>query len=130
MGVEFCRTSSMAGGQFLRPVTRAISRIGNKRFSLAGGALKALPAETPRASKVIDWVWGALIALLLSDCRATTGDDPHGALAGLDRVDVLGTSSDEDAVAAGRALAARGRGRYISATRYTELRTGLAALLH
>ncbi|NWB06636.1 ABC transporter permease subunit [Pseudomonas sp. D5002] len=50
--------------RILRPVTRAISRIGNKRFSLAGGALKALPEETPKASKVIDWVWGALIALL------------------------------------------------------------------
>jgi magnesium chelatase subunit D len=69
------------------------------------------------------------LALLLSDCRATTGDDPHGALAGLDRVDVLGTSADEDAVAAGRALAARGRGRYVPATRYAELRTGLATLL-
>ncbi len=50
--------------RMLRPVTRTISRIGNKRFSLAGGALKALPVETPAASKVIDWVWGTLIALL------------------------------------------------------------------
>ena len=50
--------------RILRPITRAISRIGNKRFSLAGSALKALPAETPKASKVIDWVWGTLIALL------------------------------------------------------------------
>lgn len=50
--------------RILRPITRTISRIGNKRFSLAGGALKALPAETPAASKVIDWVWGTLIALM------------------------------------------------------------------
>ncbi|HCT07876.1 ABC transporter permease subunit [Pseudomonas sp. BIGb0164] len=50
--------------RILRPMTRAISRIGNKRFSLAGGAFKALPVETPAASKVIDWVWGTLIALM------------------------------------------------------------------
>ena len=50
--------------RILRPITRAISRIGNKRFSLAGGALKALPSESPAASKVIDWVWGTLIAVL------------------------------------------------------------------
>ncbi|NVZ51111.1 ABC transporter permease subunit [Pseudomonas sp. B6002] len=50
--------------RILRPITRAISRIGNKRFSLAGGAFKALPVETPAASKVIDWVWGTLIALM------------------------------------------------------------------
>ncbi|MFL1564159.1 ABC transporter permease [Pseudomonas sp. O64] len=50
--------------RILRPITRAISRIGNKRFSLAGGALKALPAQTPATSKVIDWVWGTLIALM------------------------------------------------------------------
>ncbi len=50
--------------RILRPITRTIGRIGNKRFSLAGGALKALPTESPAASKVIDWVWGALIAVL------------------------------------------------------------------
>lgn len=50
--------------RILRPITRAISRIGNKRFSLAGGALKALPSESPAASKVIDWVWSTLIAVL------------------------------------------------------------------
>ena len=50
--------------RILRPITRAISRIGNKRFSLAGGAFKALPAETPATSKVIDWAWGSLIALM------------------------------------------------------------------
>ncbi|MGB3127275.1 MAG: ABC transporter permease subunit [Pseudomonas sp.] len=50
--------------RILRPITRAISRIGNKRFSFAGGALKALPMETPAASKIIDWVWGSVIALM------------------------------------------------------------------
>jgi len=48
----------------LRPITRAIGRIGNKPFRFAGGAFKALPSESPAASKVIDWVWGGLIGLL------------------------------------------------------------------
>jgi Mg-chelatase subunit ChlD len=68
-------------------------------------------------------------AIVLSDCRATTGGDPLSALAGLDRVDVLGTSDEPDSVAAGRALATRARGRYMPATRFTELQTGLLSLL-
>ena len=43
------------------------------------------------------------LAIVLSDCRATAGDDPLHALAGLDRVDVLGTDDDPEAVAAGQA---------------------------
>ncbi|MBD9456962.1 ABC transporter permease subunit [Pseudomonas sp. PDM05] len=50
--------------RILRPITRAIGRIGNKPFRLAGGAFKALPSESSAASKVIDWVWGGLIGLL------------------------------------------------------------------
>ncbi|MDA0141801.1 VWA domain-containing protein, partial [Solirubrobacter deserti] len=67
--------------------------------------------------------------ILLSDCRRTAGGDPHGALAGLDRVDVLGTSADPEAVAAGRALAARARGCYRLSTNYVTLRAGLLTLL-
>jgi Mg-chelatase subunit ChlD len=70
------------------------------------------------------------LAVVLGDCRATAGADPLTAVAALDRVDVLGTSADEDAVAAGRALAARGRGRFLAATGYAELRTALATILH
>jgi magnesium chelatase subunit D len=68
-------------------------------------------------------------AIVLSDCRPTTGSDPLAALAGLDHVDVLGTSDEPDSVAAGRALAARARGRYLPATRFTELQTGLLSFL-
>ena len=50
--------------RILRPITRSFSRIGNRRFSLGAGAFKALPVETPAASKVIDWVWGVFIAAL------------------------------------------------------------------
>jgi Mg-chelatase subunit ChlD len=67
--------------------------------------------------------------IVLSDCRPTAGGDPLGALSGLDRVHVLGTSDDADSVAAGRALAARARGRYLSATRFSELQVGLLTLL-
>ena len=44
------------------------------------------------------------LAIVLSDCRATAGDDPLTALSGFDRVDVLGTDADPEAVAAGRRL--------------------------
>jgi Mg-chelatase subunit ChlD len=68
-------------------------------------------------------------AIVLSDCRATAGEDPLGALAGLERVHVLGSSDDEEAVAAGRLLAARARGRYFRSTSYAELQAGLLSLL-
>jgi Mg-chelatase subunit ChlD len=69
------------------------------------------------------------LAIVLSDGRVTAGGDPLQALSGLDRVDVLGTVDDLDAVAAGRSLAARGGGRYLPATRYRELQSSLVALL-
>ncbi|WP_411392133.1 ABC transporter permease [Pseudomonas sp. MPB23] len=50
--------------RILRPFTRAISRLGNRRFSLSRGTLKAMPTASAAKSKVIDWVWGALIAAL------------------------------------------------------------------
>jgi Mg-chelatase subunit ChlD len=68
-------------------------------------------------------------AIVLSDCRATAGEDPLGALAGLDRVDVLGTDPDPEAVAAGRRLASRARGQYLPAARFRDLQASLLALL-
>jgi magnesium chelatase subunit D len=69
------------------------------------------------------------LAIVLSDCRPTAGADPLDALAGLDRVDVLGTSAEPEAIAAGRALARRGRGRFHPATRFAELQGALATVL-
>jgi magnesium chelatase subunit D len=69
------------------------------------------------------------LAIVLSDCRATAGDDPVTALAGLDRVDVLGTNDDPEAVAAGKRLASRARGQYLPAARFRDLQTSLVALL-
>lgn len=50
--------------RILRPITRMVSRLGNRRFSFARGPLKAMPTASAARSKVIDWVWGALIAAL------------------------------------------------------------------
>ncbi|WP_449102714.1 ABC transporter permease [Pseudomonas extremaustralis] len=50
--------------RILRPITRMVSRLGNRRFSFSRGALKAMPTASAARSKVIDWVWGALIAAL------------------------------------------------------------------
>lgn len=47
--------------RLLRPFTRAITRIGHMRLSLPRSKAAALK-ETPTVSRVIDWVWGALIA--------------------------------------------------------------------
>ena len=69
------------------------------------------------------------LAIVLSDCRRTAGRDPLEALAGLDRVDVLGTSDEPEAVAAGRRLAGRARGRYLPATGFVELQSSLVTLL-
>lgn len=50
--------------------------------------------------------------LLLSDCLATYGDDPTSALGGIERLHVLSSADEPEAVEAGRALAARGNGHY------------------
>lgn len=50
--------------RMLRPITRTFSRLGNQRFSLSSRARKALPAASAARSKLIDWVWAALIAVL------------------------------------------------------------------
>jgi Mg-chelatase subunit ChlD len=69
------------------------------------------------------------LAIVLSDCRATAGADPLDALSGLDRVDVLGTADDPEAIEAGRRLAARARGRFLPATTFKELEASLLRVL-
>ncbi len=72
---------------------------------------------------------GGRTAVLLSDALHTKGEDPLSAAAILDRLDVLGTSTEADSVAAGRALARRGRGRYLPASKLVELTSSLQAVL-
>lgn len=83
----------------------------------AAGQLALAPAGADR------------VALLLSDGLATAGSDPLVAAAGIDRLHVLGTSPDPDAVAAGRALAARGGGHYRPAQSLDALAPAITALL-
>ena len=73
---------------------------------------------------------GERVALLLSDSVATTGTDPLRAAAGIDRVHVLGTSDDRQSQEAGRALAARGGGRYVRVDPETVARGQLPAALN
>jgi magnesium chelatase subunit D len=69
------------------------------------------------------------LAIVLSDCLATAGGDPLTALRGIDRLHVLGTSADPEAVARCRALAGRAGGRYLPATTFAEVSRGVAAVL-
>ncbi|EJZ57419.1 ABC transporter permease subunit [Pseudomonas sp. MWU12-2115] len=50
--------------RLLRPFSRAISRLGNMRLNLPRAARQTLSADNPSRSKMIDWIWGTLIALL------------------------------------------------------------------
>ena len=69
------------------------------------------------------------LAIVMSDCLATAGGDPLTALAGIDRLHVLGTSTEPEAVARCRELARRAGGRYLPATTFAEVGAGLAAVL-
>jgi Mg-chelatase subunit ChlD len=72
---------------------------------------------------------GRRSALLLSDALHTAGTDPLAAAARIERLDVLGTSTDPDSIAAGQALARRAGGRYLPATTLAELTRSLRAVL-
>jgi hypothetical protein len=65
----------------------------------------------------------------MSDCLATAGPDPVASLRGIDRLHVLGTSLDEDSLAAGRALARRGLGRHVLALHPHEVPAAMSSLL-
>ena len=50
--------------RILRPISRAISRLGNMRLNLPRTARKVMASESPATTKAIDWIWGSFIALL------------------------------------------------------------------
>ncbi|WP_438301148.1 ABC transporter permease [Pseudomonas sp. NMS19W] len=50
--------------RILRPISRAISRLGNMRLNLPRSARKVMASESPATTKAIDWIWGSFIALL------------------------------------------------------------------
>jgi Mg-chelatase subunit ChlD len=69
------------------------------------------------------------VAIVMSDCLATTGGDPLAALSGIDRLHVLGTSADPESVRQGRRLARRAGGRYVAAATFAQVTRGLSGLL-
>ncbi len=72
---------------------------------------------------------GGREAILLSDGLHTKGADPLAAAGLIDTLHVLGTSSEPEAVAAGSALARRGRGRFMPAATLAQLTDAIAAVL-
>jgi NitT/TauT family transport system permease protein len=50
--------------RILRPISRAISRLGNMRLNLPRSARKVMTSQSPATTKAIDWIWGSFIALL------------------------------------------------------------------
>ncbi len=109
-----------------RPAQRLVTDIlslrahGTTNLELA---LRAAAAQLDRAPAV------ERVVIVMSDCLATAGGDPLEALAGIDRVHVLGTSAEPEAVERCRRLARRAGGRYLPATTFAEVGTGLAAML-
>ncbi len=86
-------------------------------------ALRTAAAQLARASA------SERVAVVMSDCLPTTGDDPLDALGGIDRVHVLGTSHEPESVQRGRELARRAGGRYLPAATLAELGANLATVL-
>jgi MoxR-like ATPase len=96
---------------------------GGGRTNVAAG-LRAAAAELgtePRG--------GDRTVLLLSDCVATAGDPPGHALAGIDRLHVLGMCAEEASQEAGRQLAELGRGHYALVESAAHVPRGLRTVL-
>lgn len=72
---------------------------------------------------------GDRTVLLLSDCVATVGDAPERALAGIDRLHVLGMCEEAESQDAGRRLAALGRGHYALVASASHVPRGLRTVL-
>ena len=86
-------------------------------------ALAAAAAQLERAASP------DRLAVLMSDCLPTAGGDPVQSLRGVDRLHVLGTSLDPESLAAGRALARRGKGRHVVALHPNEVAGAMSSLL-
>jgi magnesium chelatase subunit D len=109
-----------------RPVAGVIDDL----LSLRGHGTTDLARALRVAAQQLETVPpGGRTALLLSDALHTAGEDPRSAAGGLDCLHVLGTSPAPDAVVAGTALARRGGGRFLPATRLAELTQSLREAL-
>jgi magnesium chelatase subunit D len=100
-------------------------------LSLRGHGVTDLARALRAASAQLEQVApGGRVAILMSDCLHTRGDEPVEPAGAFDVLNVLGTSSDADAVRAGMALARRGQGRFLAATDLAQLAGNLQSVLH
>lgn len=101
---------------------------GHGRTDVAA-ALRAAAVQLRTAARADE-----RIVVLLSDCLSTAGDPAGSALAGIDRLDVLCPlptgRSEEEALTASRALAARGGGSVSAVRSLADLAPALTRLLH
>ncbi len=95
---------------------------GHGTTDLAAGLREA---STQLAAAVAD----ERLVVLLSDCLHTAGDDPAGALAGIDRLHVLVPLGGAEAEVAAAALAARGGGRSQPVSRLADIAPALTRIL-
>jgi len=109
---------------------RTPRRLVTDILSLRAGGTTNLELALRAAASQLGRVRGSTrIAIVMSDCLATTGGDPMAALSGIDRLHVLGTSTETASVQCGKELARRAGGRYLPATSFAQLAAGLAAVL-
>jgi Mg-chelatase subunit ChlD len=105
-------------------------RVIDDLLALRGHGRTDLSGALSAAARLLHHVPpGGRTAILLSDCLHTKGADPRAAAGALDCLHVLATSPEADACDAGHALARRGRGRCLPATRIGELTNSLALVL-
>ncbi|HEY4027822.1 MAG TPA: AAA family ATPase [Candidatus Dormibacteraeota bacterium] len=109
-----------------RPAQRLVRDILRLR---AHGTTNLALALRTAASQLARAAAPERLAIVMSDCLATEGGDPLTALAGIDRLHVLGTSSEGEAIERCRQLARRAGGRYLPATTFAEVGAGLASVL-
>jgi magnesium chelatase subunit D len=105
-----------------RVVEDLLSLRGHGRTDLAG-ALRAAASQLDHVPP------GGRTAILLSDCLHTKGADPLAHAGALDGLHILGTSTAPESIDAGKALARRGHGRWLTATTLDELARNLQAIL-
>jgi len=113
-----------------RHTARSSAAVVDDLLSLRGHGTTDIARALRVAAEQLDQVpSGGRTALLMSDALHTAGADPLLALGGLDCLHVLGVSAEPDAVAAGTALARRGHGRYLPASRLADLTRSLQLAL-
>ncbi len=109
---------------------RPAAAVVDDLLSLRGHGVTDLARALRVAEQLLEGVpAGGRSALLMSDGLHTAGADPLRAVGGLDCLHVLGMSEEPDAVAAGHALARRGRGRFLPAARLADLTSSLREAL-